>query len=319
MYNYCYLYTNQSIRRSNCEIMANNQLPINGDDDHYFLNPITTILSFRNAVAEIENEPETFDVPSFFEKVKNCVEHVVGPKQSDETLDAYKVRVFADLMERSISDNDGSPGVVLSRRDILVYVIEAMESGYLKTAIRWCVQLIVDTEAENPNYWVLYGTLCARQNDLESFMECAQKAIALDSKHRIALFVRAAILMTSDAERFDEIESLLKFLGMTHPRFAEAHFLSALHYRRLEITDLACHFLSLANQYFDDVKHDFNDPVLNGLPTVWEAPTNYGRDPAMKCAILLIKLELIELATLCLQQVVVMLSSNIMFSVITNQ
>lgn len=287
--------------------MANNQLPTN--DHHTVLNPITTTLSFRNAVLALENTPATFEISSFFEKVKNYVEYVIGPKKSDENPDAYKVRVFAELMEQSISGNVDCPSIVLSHRDILVYIIEAMESGNLKTATRWCTQIIVDTKSEDPNYWVLYGILCARQNDLESFMECAQKAIAIDGKHQIALFVRVAILMTSDAERFDAIESSLKFLGSVHPQFVEAHFLSALHYRRLEMTDLSCHFLSLANQFFDDVNQNFNNPILNGLPTVWESPSDYGRDPALKCTILLIKLQLLELATLCLQQVTIIFSS----------
>lgn len=267
------------------------------------MNPILASQLFVEAIIDLENDLENFVITDFYDTAKKYVEHVVGPRRTDETPDAYRVRVFADMINKSErnDDRDHDRG---NSCDHLMYAREATESGESETARRWYLRLIVDTDAADPNYWLLYATFCVRHRDWDMAMECTRRAIALDIQHRLALFVRAAILMACfDMERLDETEASLEYLSSAYPRFSEAHLLSALHFRRMNMLDRSTEYATLSKRFVNDVTDDSTVQSIDHggqCTAVWE-PVAHGGDCAVKCAVLLIKLEVVTLASDCLR------------------
>lgn len=265
-----------------------------------------------DAIIDFGNEPENFVLSDFYDTANKYVEHVVGPRRTNETPDAYKVRVFADMINHSASggerDRDRGNARDHDRSttcDHIMYAREAAESGEPETANRWYLRSIVDTNATDPDRWLIYATFCVRQRDWDLAMECTRRAIALDGKHRLALFVRAAILMSCfDMERLDESEASLEYLSTAYPRFSEARLLSALHYRRMDMAERSAEYALLANYFVNDDVYDgaAGRSIGHGgqCTAVW-GPVGHGGDPAVKCAVLLIQLELVTLAGDCLR------------------
>lgn len=272
--------------------------------DHYLSNPIS---AFQKTIIDLVEEPENFDISTVFSKTLNYVKYVIERRRSGETLDAYKVRVFAELLTRSQHVN---PYIQQSTRhdhqdlhDLVLYAREAAESGRLEKARRLYLRLIIITESVDPTYWVLYGAFCVRDGDHDAALVCARRAVALNGRDKLALFANAALLMTADAEHYDDLETLLDSLASAHPRFSEGHSLAAVHYRRMNMRKREDRSLSLARRFTDDRQDDGTDHVLQiGLATVWEPVTGGGDvDPAVKCAVLLCRLELVDLAATCLR------------------
>lgn len=273
--------------------------------NHYLSNPIS---AFQKTIVDLVEEPENFDVSTVFSKTLNYVKYVIEQRRSGETLDAYKVRVFAELLTRSLHVNNSS--IQQSTRhdlqdlhDLVLYAREAAESGHLEKARRLYLRLIIITGSVDPNYWVLYGAFCARDRDHGAALVCARRAVAVDGRDKLALFANAAVLMSADTEHYDELETLLDTLASIHPRFIEGHSLAAVHYRRMDMREREDRSLSLARRFTDDRLDDGTDHVLQiGLATVWEPVTSGGDvDPAVKCAVLLCRLELVDLAATCLR------------------
>ncbi|KAE9523842.1 hypothetical protein AGLY_015730 [Aphis glycines] len=259
------------------------------------LNPIS---AFQNTIADAEEKPEEFDVSAVYDKTLNYVKWMIGPRRSDETSDAYKARVFAELLGKTNHDDDDDDRSGRRRwddRDLLVlYAREAAESGRPEKARRSYLRLIAETGAADPAYWLLYGAFCARDGDRDEALACAGRAVALDGRDRFALFARAALLMTAaDSDRYGELDALLDALAAAHPRFAEGHALAAVHYSRMDMAGRG-------------PAADGADRLLRiGLDAVWRPVAGCdggGVDPAVKCASLLCRLELVDLAATCLRR-----------------
>lgn len=276
------------------------------DDGHCYRNPISATRLLVETIGQVEEEPGRFDISAFHDSANDYLEQVIGPERPDETPDAYKIRVFAELLERCTEHHtDGVAAMAQECRDVLaVYAKEALEAGDLETASRWCSELNANTGAKDPTCWTLYGTFCARKRHWDEALKCAQKAVALDGRNRIAMFFNAALLITNDSEQFDEIDALFDRLESLYPWFGEAHFLSAVYNARMEMPDRTDHFLSLARMYVN-VQTAVSWPenaVLDGAPmAVWDPVVHHGGDPAVRCATLLIRLGLSELAAMCLR------------------
>uniref|UniRef100_A0A2S2NG00 Uncharacterized protein n=1 Tax=Schizaphis graminum TaxID=13262 RepID=A0A2S2NG00_SCHGA len=235
---------------------------------------------------------------------------MMKPRRPEETSDEYKTRVFAELLGLTEHADDPLGAHRDShRRDLVLYAREAAESGRPEKARRFYLRLIVITDAADPAYWVLYGAFCARDGDLDAALVCARRAVALDGRDRFAVFAHAALLMTTDTVRYGELESLLDALASAHPRFSEGHSLAAVHYRRMDVRGRADRSLSLARRFADadeDRPVDGADSLLRiGLDAVWQpnvtGSDGGGVDPAVKCAALLCRLELADLAATCLR------------------
>jgi len=289
--------------------MEQNYFIPSSESDHYYSNPIS---AFRKTILDIVEEPDNFDVSTVFSKTQNYVKSVIEHRRSDETPDAYKVRVFAELLARSIHDNPSTRQSTEQAdhhlHDLVLYAREAAESGHLEKARRLYLRLIVITGSADPAYWVLYGAFCARDGDLDAALVCARRAVALDGRDRFSLFAYAAALMAANTDHYDELETLLDSLASAHPRFSEGHSLAAVHYHRMDMRNRADRSLSLAmrfaNDSRDDEPDDGADRVLRiGLATVWKPVTGGGGDvdPAVKCAVLLCRLEHVDLAATCLR------------------
>ncbi|KAF0766055.1 cilia- and flagella-associated protein 70-like isoform X3 [Aphis craccivora] len=280
------------------------------------LNPIS---AFQKTIADAEEKPEEFDVSAVYDKTLNYVKWMIGPRRSDETSDAYRARVFAELlgMTNHDDDDDDDRDRTGSRhrwddRDLLVlYAREAAESGRPEKARRSYLRLIAGTGAADPAYWLLYGAFCARDGDRDEALACAGRAVALDGRDKFALFARAALLMTAaDSDGYGELDALLDALAAAHPRFAEGHALAAVHYSRMDMPGRADRSLSLAGRFAaaddDDGAADGADRLLRiGLDAVWRPVTGCDGgdvDPAVKCASLLCRLELADLAATCLRR-----------------
>jgi len=276
------------------------------ETDRYYTNPIS---AFQKTIFDVVEEPENFDVSAIFRNSQNYVQNVIKPRRSDETPDTYKVRVFAELLARSKQDDQQSTEQDRHLHDLVLYAREAAESGHLEKARRLYLRLIVITGSVNPAYWVLYGAFCARDGDLDASLVCARRAIALDGRDRFSLFIHAAALMAANTDHYDELETLLDSLASAHPRFSEGHTLAAVHYHRMDMRNRADRSLSLARRFADgggdDGPEDGADRLLRiGLAAVWEPVTGGGGgdvDPAVKCAVLLCRLELVDLAATCLR------------------
>ncbi|KAL4107765.1 hypothetical protein QTP88_018057 [Uroleucon formosanum] len=287
--------------------MEQNYFITSSESNHYYSNPIS---AFQKTILDIVKNPESFDVSTVFSKTQNYVKNVIEHRRSGETPDTYKVRVFAELLTRSKHDNPStgtSTEQDLHLHDLVLYAREAAESGYLEKARRLYLRLIILTESVDPAYWILYGAFCARDGDLDAALVCARRAVALDGHDRFSLFAHAAALMTANTDHYDELETLLDSLASAHPRFSEGHSLAAIHYHRMVMRNRADRSLSLAMRFADDGRDDEPDDgadrVLRiGLAAVWEPITGGGDvDPAVKCAVLLCRLELVDLAATCLR------------------
>lgn len=255
------------------------------------------IESFKAAMSIAEQDPDNVDVQTLYEMVKNYVEQMIGMRRLDETQDAYKVRVFANLIER---DKRGVG--VICRGDFILYAREAMDSGDKDTARHWYSQMIGDTS--DPVSWALYGAFCVRQCEMDAAIECTRTAIAIDHHNRLALFVHVATLMTARTEakpavELDELRTALKTLITKHPRFSQGHMLMALHFRRMDMPEHAANSLAAAHLSVNDCDDDNDYSWLELLSTVWE-PIDHEGDPTIKCAVLLVKLDLARLAMACL-------------------
>lgn len=275
------------------------------DSSHGYTNPISATRLLNETIARAQDGAGNVDVPVLRDCAKSYMEQVIGPRQSGESPDAYQVRAFTGLLEQCTRHHGDGTTAASERRDAVVtYAKEAMEAGDLETAGRWCSELGASTGPGDPTCWTLYGTFCARQRRWYDALECARKAIALDGRDRIALFFRVALLMATGSERFDEIDGLLERLESAYPWFGDGHFLSAVHSARMEMPDRTGRFLSLANTYVDvqRVVGWAENAVLDGAPmTVWDTDVDYGGDPALKCATLLIRLGLSGLAASCMR------------------
>ncbi|VVC24717.1 Tetratricopeptide repeat,Tetratricopeptide repeat-containing domain,Tetratricopeptide-like helical [Cinara cedri] len=276
------------------------------DDGHYYSNPIAATRLLGETIVQVENEPGKFDISTLHFRAQKYLEQVIGPRRSDEEPEAYKVRVFTELLKQCTEHHrDGVAEVIYDHRNALAtYAKEALEAGDLETAGRWCSDLNANTDPKDPTGWVLYGTFCARKQRWDEGLECARKAIALDRHNRIALFLNAALLITIDSERYEEIDTLLDHLESKYPWFSEAHFLTAVHSAQMEMPDRTNRFLSLARRYVN-VQSAIGwaeTAVLDGVSTtVWDPAVDHGGDPALKCAIFMIRLGLSRLALLCLR------------------
>lgn len=272
-------------------------------EKNYYSNPIS---AFQKAIADAEAKPEHFDISAFFDKTRDYVTHVVESRRSGETSDAYRVRVFAELLvvskrndaQRS-ADND-------EHRNLVLYAREAAESGHPERARRYYLRLIVATGSIDPVYWTLYGAFCAREGDLDAAMVCARRAVALDGSNRMGLFAMAALLMTANTDGYAELETLLDSLVTVHPRFGQGHFLAGVHFQRMDMRGRADVSFSMAGRFAGaDNGDDDNNPTVSalrvGLDAVWEPVTGHAIDPAVECAVLLCRLELVELAATCLR------------------
>lgn len=298
-------YINKSVKSKFIANMAKYVSP--SDYNHCYSNPIVATRFLAKTIVQVEKNPRKLDVSKLYFSAQKYLEQVIGPRRfGDETLDAYKVRVFTELLEQCTEHHrDGAVAVTYERRDALVtYAKEALEADDLETAGRWCSELKANTDAKDPTCWVLYGTFCAGKRRWDESLECVQKAIALNGHNRIALFLKAALLITTDSELFDEIDTLLERLESAYPWFAEAYFLSAVHSARMEMPDRTDWFLWQAQMYVNDqTTMGWAETAIldRALMTVWDPSVNHGGDPALKCAILLIQLGLSELAMLCLR------------------
>lgn len=105
-----------------------------------------------------------------------------------------------------------------------------------------------------PAYWVSYGAFCVRERNFTMALECIKRALVLDSKNRLALFARVAILitMTLGQDILDNIKEPLKFLLTVYPRFSEGHLLAAVYYYRMEILDKTKKSMTLAKWFVNE-------------------------------------------------------------------
>lgn len=73
----------------------------------------------------------------------------VGPRRSDEEVDRYRVRVFAELLGECAGHEDESDGGRRRRDATLLYARHAAETGDVATARRWHLQSVVTTADED--------------------------------------------------------------------------------------------------------------------------------------------------------------------------
>lgn len=250
---------------------------------------------FREAMYAAEQDPDNVDIQSLYETVKDYVEHMIEPQRADETQDAYKVRVFANLMEQ----NDHPVTVTCNPNDLIRYAREATDSDDEDTARYWYSRMIGD--ALDSTSWALYGAFCIRLCELDEAIECTRTAIAVDNQNQLALFVHVATLMTARTEakpavELDELKMTLETLTTAHPRFSQGHVLKALHCRRMDMSRQADRSLSEARLSVND--YDDNSWAAL-LSMTWE-PIDHEGDPAIKCAALLVSLDLAKLAMACM-------------------
>lgn len=259
-----------------------------------YLNTILVNKSLNEAFAETEKNLENADVSTLAAKFKNYVEQVIEPQRPGETRDVFKVRVFADLL-RLKQNTPLIRGLDLS----LVCAREAVESECKKIAQKWYLQMILDTAKMDPSYWLLYATFCLRENDFETALACTEKALKLDKQNRLAMFVLSSILMIT-VERVDELEVSLNELRSNYPNFSEAHFLTALHNHVIEMPLLVSRSIETAEKtVYVNTMDDHKHPIHYQPLTVWERVYHHG-DPVVKCVVLLLELELVELAKMCM-------------------
>lgn len=255
---------------------------------------------FLRLISDGERYLGNVDMSALYGQMKNYVERVIGPSRSDEYPEKYKVRVFADLIQRS--EDDGCPGPDPAH-DILAmttYAEYAADSGDVDKARGWYLRMIASTHSLVPSCWTLYGAFCARMGDPDQAVTCMRKAVALDGRNRLALFVRVAVLMTADPTGLsDELRITAESLECARPRFSEAYVLFALLYRRLDMPDHAARSLATAVT----LSADDADGVLTELSTTGDEPPaiDHGCNPILKCAVLLTRLRFAQLTVACLR------------------
>lgn len=278
-----------------------NDFSLTEDNDRYkyvYPNPISATERFRELISDLENYPGNVDISALYGETKNFIEEVVEPRLSDEALDKYKVRVFADVIEQSDSEDYSIPNRAHSNLEMMTYAKYAAESGDVETAKSWYLRMIAYTDRMDSTYWALYSTFCVRVRDLNLALVCARKAVSLDGQNRLALFVHVAVLMTTDHTGLsDEMQTVLASLESTQPQFSEAHMLFALHYHRIDMPDYVARFLATASLFVND---------YDGVPTEFakvsgELVIDHCGDPIIKCIVLLIGLNLARLAVEFLQ------------------
>lgn len=277
---------------------------------------VTSTRSFRETIADLAAEDShAEDGGLAAAALWDHVRRVAGPRRrADETRDAHAVRVFASLSAECARDG------TRDRRhmDWALYAGEAAESGREEDAAGWLWRLVADRPSDAAA-WLLHAAFCARRrpSDLPSALACARRAVALDGRHRLALFALAAILTTGgyDGGPADELDSTLRCLLSAHPQFAEAHFLAAVHSRREGMpTDRTGRLLSLARRHAlaaatvsadrwppgTDAGRDDAERLLAALSAAWP-PVRHGGDAAVGCAALLVALGLGDLAAVCVR------------------
>jgi len=278
--------------------MANDLSLTDGDERCKYVYPVSTTRSFLELISDLERDPRNVDVSALYGKTKNVIERVVEPKRSGEPLDEYIVRVFADVFEQSGNDDCPVPNCAHDSLEMMKYAKYAADSGDVETARIWYLRMIAHTDCMDPTCWALYGTFCTRVGDLNVASACARKAVTLDGRNRFALFVHVAVLMTADKTGLsDEMQTALGCLNSVLPLFGETHVLFALHYRRIDMPDHAA--CSLAKAL---LSVNGNDRVPAELAKVCGEPAiNHGGDPIVKCVVMLIGLDLAQLAVACLR------------------
>ncbi|VVC32793.1 Tetratricopeptide-like helical domain [Cinara cedri] len=228
-----------------------------------------------------------------------------------DTVQSFVNRIFADLvdeMKETVASFEfpysggygGNGGHVKSETAAIAYAREADELQDAERAKTFYLDLISTASTGYPNYWLLYASFCSRRLDFDTALECVKEVLLVDDGNRIGLFLYAAIRLTVH-EDDDSGEIVLKSLVMSHEDFSEAYVLLGVYYTTLEMYEVSYVMLQRAASTAKADITDKNSFIHKNLLS-WQ-PIGNNKDPLIKCAILLLELGLVKLATQCLQLV----------------
>ncbi|KAL4091175.1 hypothetical protein QTP88_025912 [Uroleucon formosanum] len=225
-----------------------------------------------------------------------------------ETIQSFVNRIFLDLVEKmkkavesfEFPQSDGVDNLLQFDR-VIVYAREADEMEQAERAKIFYFDLNSTAGARcNPNYWLLYASLCSRRLDFDTALEYVKEVLLVDSGNRIGLFLYAAIQLTIHEDN-NNGEIVLKSLIMSHGDFSEVYALLSVHYSILNMYESSYIMLQRAERCVEVDKFENDGLILKNLMS-W-TPISHDNDPLIKCVILLLKFELVKLATYCLKLV----------------
>ncbi|KAE9536784.1 hypothetical protein AGLY_006846 [Aphis glycines] len=207
-----------------------------------------------------------------------------------ETIQSFVNRIFTDLvnkMKKAVESfefpQSGSVDSIQFER-VIVYAREADEMEQAERAKIFYFDLNSTAGARcNPNYWLLYASLCSRRLDFDTALE---------------LFLYAAIQLIIHEDN-NNGEIVLKSLIMSHGDFSEVYALLSVHYSRLNMYESSYIMLQRAERCVKVDTFENYSLICENLLS-W-TPISHENDPLIKCTILLLELELVQLAKYCLQ------------------
>ncbi|XP_050058485.1 uncharacterized protein LOC114127870 isoform X3 [Aphis gossypii] len=222
-----------------------------------------------------------------------------------ETIQSFVNRIFTDLvnkMKKAVESfefpQSGSVDSIQFER-VIVYAREADEMEQAERAKIFYFDLNSTAGARcNPNYWLLYASLCSRRLDFDTALEYVKEVLLVDSGNRIGLFLYAAIQLIIHEDN-NNGEIVLKSLIMSHGDFSEVYALLSVHYSRLNMYESSYIMLQRAERCVKVDTFENNSLICENLLS-W-TPISHENDPLIKCTILLLELELVQLAKYCLK------------------
>ncbi|XP_050425337.1 uncharacterized protein LOC126836188 [Adelges cooleyi] len=209
---------------------------------------------------------------------------------------AAKTEIVAESFEFPHSCPDGD-GLQLKKKQMASYAREASESKQIERAKAYYENLISTAGTRcDPDYWLLYASFCLGRLDFNTALECVEEVLLVDGSNWIGLFLYAAIQLTiGEDENYKNCETVLKSLIMHRGDFNEPYVLLSVYYGLTEMHNARFMMLQKA-------KESVQWSVIGNIPNdslCWK-PIGNNEHPVIKCTVLLLKFELIEMAKYCL-------------------
>uniref|UniRef100_A0A2S2QDZ2 Uncharacterized protein n=1 Tax=Sipha flava TaxID=143950 RepID=A0A2S2QDZ2_9HEMI len=293
----------QECLKTTIESLIGTSIRINdpdGDNEDYYVNELKDSGVYGSMQSLLCNEIRQY-----------IIDNYAGP-MIGETIQSFVNRIFMDLVDKmkktvksfEFSHSCGdAENVVKSDHDMMiVYAREADELKQTERAKKICFDLISTAGTRcNPNYWLLYASFCSRRLDFNTALEYVKEVLLVDSGNQIGLFLYAAIQLTIYEDN-NNGEIVLKSLIMSHGDFSEVYALLSVHYYTLNMYKTSKIMLQRALKTVEKDEFENNNLLHENLLS-WQS-IGHSNNPLIKCAILLLKHELVELATRCLKLVV---------------
>ncbi|XP_050525850.1 uncharacterized protein LOC126896802 [Daktulosphaira vitifoliae] len=248
-------------------------------------------------------------VSSLQKDIKSYVEKKYKSPRIGESVQSFVNRISADLADKTknVAESFEFPhsysskdSLQLKKKQVVLYAKEAYECKQMERAEAFYKHLIRTTGTRcDSDYWLLYATFCSGRLDFDTALECVKEVLLDDSGSWIGLFLYAAIQMSLGKDENNRNgETALKALIMYRGDLNEPYVLLSVYYDLLKMPNASLAMLQKANKISPIAnieEHQIHDIFLS-----WK-PIGYNGDPLIKCTILLLKYELIQIAKYCLR------------------